>query len=484
MRPGLTSFLSLLGGLALGVVACSSSTAPEEGSGGSTTSTGGMNGSGGSTVPPANAVTYTPVGGTAPGPSSILGSVLTSPPPGARGIVNRFDHTIRLYLPGADVSSVIPVVVLADGVTISSPPPGPIDLSAPVTYHLSDGSTYVVSAITTPSPLAATVNGWLATGINLGNDLDAWPDEEGSWTEGVVAQEYFFDDYRTMGFNSVRIPITWGGSANPADRLSDEGAASVVNPTFMSRVDTVTGWAIDAGLTVVINAHHEDWIRTLTGPAYQAQKPRFMALWTQIAEHFKSWPPQLVFEILNEPNAAMTNDDVNDLNATILGIIRITNPERTVILGANDWNAMSALQDGRFSVPASANDPHIIVNFHNYDPWSFCGNAIGTWGSASDVAAMARGLDSVAAWASARGVPLYMGEYGVTMAYAGTITDPASRTAWYRQVSNMARAREISMAIWDQHATFDPSITYGDMKVYDRVKRTCDRVELDAVFGR
>jgi aryl-phospho-beta-D-glucosidase BglC (GH1 family) len=451
---------------------------------GGQTGTGDFQSSGGSTVPPASPVTYTPVGGTAPAPSSILGFALTSPAPGARGIVNRFDHTIKLYLPGADVSSVMPVVVLADGVTIRSPPPGPIDLSAPVTYHLSDGSAYAVSAITTPAPPAATVNDWLGTGINFGNDLDAWPGEEGSWTEGVVAQEYFFDDYRTMGFESVRIPITWGESANTAERLSDEGASSMVNPTFMSRVDTVTGWAIDAGLTVVINAHHEDWIRTLTGSAYQAQKPRFVALWTQIAEHFKSWPPQLVFEILNEPNAAMTNGDVNDLNATILGIIRVSNPDRTVILGANEWNAMSALQDGVFSVPVPASDPHIIVNFHNYNPWSFCGNAIGTWGSVSDVATMASDLDNVATWAKARGVPLYMGEYGVTMAYAGTITDPASRTAWDRQVSNMARARGISMAIWDQHDTFNPSITYGDIKVYDRVKRTCDRVEIDAVLGR
>ena len=424
---------------------------------------------------------FMPVGGKAPAAETILSFTVASP--AVRGIVNRFDHTIKLFIPGASVANIVPTIGLKSGITVVSPTTPSIDLSSPVTYVLSDGSSYVVSASIAASPTAATVDAWLGKGINLGNDLDAWPNGEGSWTEGVVAQEYMFDDFKTMGFDSVRIPITWGASANKADRLSDAGFSSIVNPVFMARVDTVAGWGLDAGLAVVINAHHEYWIRTTTGTSYTAQKPRFEALWTQIAEHFKSWPPQLVFEIINEPWGDMTNADVNDLNATILAIIRTSNPTRTVILGANSWNSMFAMQDGVFTVPSPASDPYIIANFHNYNPYSFCGYSTGTWGSTGDIASMSSDLSNAATWASSRGVPLYMGEYGATVVYKGLITDPTSRTAWYREVSRIAKGLGISMAIWDHHLAFDINNIYGDLMVYNRATRECDRTILNAVMG-
>ena len=80
-----------------------------------------------------------------------------------------------------------------------------------------------------------------------------------------------------MGFDSVRIPITWGGANKTEERL-DSASPYSVDPSFMSRVEELAGWAIDAGLTVVINAHHEDWIRTKTGSNLIAAKPRFEAL--------------------------------------------------------------------------------------------------------------------------------------------------------------------------------------------------------------
>jgi endoglucanase len=422
----------------------------------------------GTTGTPASAAgtSYAAVVGTAPAAESILAFNLASP--AVRGIVNRFDHSIRLYLPaGSGLTSLTPVILLAAGVTVSSPPAGPVDLSAPVVYTLSNGASYTVQAFAA-TPTAATVNAWLGTGINLGNDLDAWPGEEGSWTGGVVARKYFFDDYRNLGFNSVRIPITWGGRT---DRLTDAGAASQVSGAFMDRVETLAGWGIDAGLAVVINAHHEDWIRTLDHAGYLGKKARFVALWTQIAERFKSWPPQLVFEILNEPQGAMTNADVNDLNAAVLAVIRASNPTRVVIIGGNSWNSIASLQDGVFAVPA---DPLLIATFHNYNPWSFAGQSAGTWGSAADIAAMDRDLSGVAAWAAAHGnIPLYMGEYGVTFQSGSQKTDLGSRAAWYRQVSRLAKAKGISRVAWDDS---------GDFKLYDRVARTYDSAAIPAVL--
>lgn len=417
-------------------------------------------------------VDYVPVTGAVPGTASILSASLVTP--SARGIVNRFTHAISFYLPETDPSnltSLTPSFVTAAGVTVVSPLPGAAcDLSAVMSVTLSDGSSYTMQAFKT-TPSAATVDGWIGSGINLGNDLDAWPGAEGSWTNGVVAQQYFFDDYARMGLASARVPVTWGMAANPADRL-DSVSPYNVNPSFMSRVDTVAGWGIDAGLTVVVNAHHENWIRTLTGSALTAQLPRFEALWKQIAQHFAYWPPQLVFEIINEPQGEMTDTDVNTLNNAILPIIRDSggfNATRIVIIGADNYNSMYTLQDGVFSVPS---DPYIIVNFHDYNPWTFAGESIGAWGSAADIAAMTSDFAGVASWAQTKGVPLFMGEYGVTFQYNGAKTDLPSRALWYKNMRLLAKSKGMAMTFWDD---------YGDFKIYDRANRSYDTSVLPTV---
>ncbi len=421
---------------------------------------------------------YVPVTGASPLPESLVSFSVNVQSVNYRAVVNRFTHAVTLYLPpGTSVTSLTPSITTATGLTVS--PSGAQDFSAPVTYKVSDGSTYTVTVNTTV-PSAAQVNSWLGTGINLGNDLDAWPGDEGSWTNGVVAQKTFFDDYKNLGFSSVRVPITWGMASNPSDRLSATSPYSI-NPAFLARVDQVAGWGIDAGLTVVINAHHENWIRTLTGSAMTAQLPRFEALWTQIAQHFAGWPPQLVFEILNEPQppagsstGGMTNADLKVLNQDILNIIRKYDPTRVVIVGANQWNSLSSLVGGTFSLPvdSAAGGPYLIATFHNYNPWSFAGQSSGTWGSSDDIASMKAQLDIAAAWGKQNNVPLYMGEYGVTHQYNGMSTDPTSRIAWYTQVTQLARADGISMALWDD---------YGDFKLYGRVSRTFESAVLKAV---
>jgi endoglucanase len=416
---------------------------------------------------------YIAVTGADPLPESILGASLVAP--AARGIVNRFDHTITFFLPaGADLSALTPIFRTAAGVTVRSQASGSVlDLRSAATVSLSDGSSYKVQAFAR-TPMAAELNAWIGTGINLGNDLDAWPGPEGSWTGGVVVQKYFFDDYRKMGFDSVRIPITWGGAKKASERLDSE-PPYIVDPSFMSRAEELAGWAIDAGLTVVVNAHHEDWIRTKTGSNLTAAKPRFEALWRQIAERFKDWPPQLVFEVLNEPNGPITEAELVALNADILGIIRSSggfNETRTVILGGNSWNSMAALRDKAFALPA---DSHIIATFHNYNPWSFAGESSGKWDSRADAAQMTQDLSAVAKWAADRGTPLYMGEYGVTLLFKGKKTDLDSRSAWYRSVRSAAKSLGISMAIWDD---------FGDFKIYDRQGRTYDDSVIPTVTAR
>ena len=88
-------------------------------------------------------------------------------------------------------------------------------------------------------------------GINLGNTLE--PPDEGGWNNGP-AQEHYFDLYRDAGFDVVRIPVRWDGH-------TDYDPPYHVDTRWMDRVEEVVDWGLERDLFIVINAHHESWIK-------------------------------------------------------------------------------------------------------------------------------------------------------------------------------------------------------------------------------
>lgn len=383
--------------------------------------------------------------------------------PATRATVNQDAKTITLHVPaGTAVTSLAPKIQLAAGCSIAPASDAPQDFSQAVTYTVTDAQsqqTQFTASVDASVPTATEVAAMLGNGINLGNTLDA--PNEGEWTNGVKAQEGYFVDYKNAGLQSVRIPITWGAHFGTS-------APYTVDPTFLARVEQVAGWGVDRGLTVVINAHHEKWLKA----DYAGQKARFQALWTQISNHFAAWPPQLVFEILNEPQDKMTAADVNDVNATILPIIRAKNPTRTVIIGAGEMNGLWALINSGFAVP---NDTHLIATFHYYTPWNFAGLSQGTWGTANDLASIENDFTAIETWSSTNQIPLYMGEYGAIIRTGGITTDAASRLKWYSEVPKRAKAHHIALAAWEDS---------GDFGIYHRGTRSWETAILDAISGK
>ncbi len=100
----------------------------------------------------------------------------------------------------------------------------------------------------------------LGIGINIGNDLDVYgvdPSEaptldeyERAWGNVPVTQEVF-SCIKKAGFKTVRIPVTY------SDHMDDEG---IIDNEFMGRVKDVVDMALDEGLYVIIDTHHEKFI--------------------------------------------------------------------------------------------------------------------------------------------------------------------------------------------------------------------------------
>src|SRR5262249_46526132 len=96
-------------------------------------------------------------------------------------------------------------------------------------------------------------------------------------------------------------------------------------------------------------------------------KDRFLALWKQIAEHYKSAPDGVAFELLNEPKDKATTTVLNPIYAQAIALIRKSNPKRTLFVGPGKWNQASELVNLRLP----DDDDNLIVTVHSYDPFYF-----------------------------------------------------------------------------------------------------------------
>src|SRR5690606_14235339 len=140
-------------------------------------------------------------------------------------------------------------------------------------------------------------------------------------------------------------------------------APYTIDPRFFERVDQVIGQAHAEGITVVINVHHYDELAN--DPA--GHRERFEALWSQIADHYQDYPANLLFEPLNEPHARLNASVWNEILDETITTIRNTNPTRTLIVGPANWYNINALS----SLALPADDEHLIVTVHFYEPFQF-----------------------------------------------------------------------------------------------------------------
>ena len=274
-------------------------------------------------------------------------------------------------------------------------------------------------------------------GINIGNALDA--PEEGMW--GVYIKDEYFSIIREAGFDTVRIPIRWSAHA-------DQNQPYKIDEEFFSRVDHIVNEALKQNLTTIINIHHyEEIMRDPVG-----HRDRFMAMWRQISEHYRDYPENLYFELLNEPHEALTSDLWNDFLAEAISIIRETNPTRKIIVGPADWNNVHRLKDLAFP----EDDENIIVTFHFYTPFEFTHQGaewvspsppVGReWlGTEEEQKQIRDELEIAVQWALEHGnVSLFLGEFG-----AYSKADMNSRVKWTYFVAREAEKRNIAWCYWE-----------------------------------
>ena len=331
-------------------------------------------------------------------------------------------------------------------------------------------------AMTAAQQVAAMNVGW-----NLGNTLDSY----GTWIDNVTPQAVetawgnpqttraMIAAVRERGFNTIRIPVTWA-------QFTDNNGN--VDPAWMSRVHEVVDWALDEGLYVILNVHHDTgehgsdkvcWIIADTG-TYSSVQSRFANLWTNIANEFKDYDNRLMFEGYNEMldmnnswNAPTTGngayDAVNSFAQLFVDTVRATggnNSTRNLIVNtyvaSTDQNVLNA-----FVLPTDTVADHLICEVHAYTPWQFCsheGDASYTSFDQNCQSAIDGMMNAVASFSSSRGVPVIIGEFGVES--QNNDADRASYAAYYIQ---QATSHGIRCIWWDNGIS-----DYGGYAILDR----------------
>jgi endoglucanase len=249
---------------------------------------------------------------------------------------------------------------------------------------------------------------------------------------------------KEAGFNNVRIPI------HPFNK-TDGGAGFILKPAFFELLDTAVNRSLANDLIPIIDFHEHNAMQK--DPI--GTKPMFLAIWTQLAEHYKDAPGKVLFEIANEPN--MKPELWNEILAEAHTVIRQSNPNRTLLIGTVYGNQIKYLKD--LKIPA--NDKNVIVTIHYYMPIEFTHqgaewsknykNISGLeWPSEkSGEQEIINDFNQAQEWSKANGIALHLGEFGT---YNKSAMD--SRIRWTRFVARQADKLNWAWSYWEMNQGF------------------------------
>lgn len=303
----------------------------------------------------------------------------------------------------------------------------------------------------------------ITVGWNLGNTFDAKGkglSAETAWGNPKTTKE-MLDSIKAMGFNIIRIPVTWEGHLDADDNIDVE---------WLDRVQEVVDFTIDEDTFVIINLHHETW----NYPFYDNQDAataKMKKLWGQIAERFKDYDEHLIFEGQNEPRKVGTNlewgggddegwDVVNATNAAFVETVRASggnNAKRHLMIPGYCATSDLSAPD---KIVLPEGDDKIIVSVHAYLPYTFALSDTPSSKFTSERPNATRDIDALAENLKAKyidkGIAVIIGETG-----ARNKDNLESRIDWANYYTSTMRKAGVSCIWWDNGSFFGSGENFG-----------------------
>ena len=284
----------------------------------------------------------------------------------------------------------------------------------------------------------------MGIGINLGNTFESYGDWIKETGDGSAKSYYtawgspevtygMIEGLYNEGFRVLRVPVHWFNLMDDDYNISDE---------YMEVVKKTVDNALEIGFYVILNLHHDERGLFKNMPTDKENSMKhYLKIWAQVADAFKDYDDYLMFESLNEE--ACWDDIYNrwgpepersegqkkalalnsEINQQFVSFIRTTggyNNKRHLLLAGYCTDTFETVNE-LFKLPY---DPvnRFAVSIHYYIPSTFTiltedadwGKASSTWGTAAELKELNTNLDLIKARFIDNGVPVIIGEYGVT----------------------------------------------------------------------
>ncbi|MBN1997413.1 cellulase family glycosylhydrolase [candidate division KSB1 bacterium] len=304
-----------------------------------------------------------------------------------------------------------------------------------------------------------------------GFNLAGWFEKNSAYEIRNNFTKHDLENIAALGADHIRLPV----------RLLylNEGAPDyTLDPVFLTLLDRTVDWAEELGLHIILDNHHFD-------PAANTNQEildQLIAVWQQMAEHYKNRSSLVYYEILNEPHD-INNAIWNDIQQQIVQAIRTIDKIHTIIVGPANYYTYRDLSQ----MPVY-DDDNLIYTFHFYDPMLFThqgadwptpsmadikyvpypydagrmpelptgfegtwlGDAINEYENQGNKAFIKSLLDNAVQFRDDRQVPCYCGEFGALQWYSTT----EDRARWTKDVRQILENNRIGWSSWGYDGPF------------------------------
>ncbi len=279
-----------------------------------------------------------------------------------------------------------------------------------------------------------------------------------------------FINIKSLGCDVIRLPINLLG-------MTDGEPDYTIDPLFFYFMDQVVSWAEELEMYLILDYH------ATAGSVFKDSnlETSLLAMWTQMAEHYKNRSNYILYEIINEPHD-ISDSKWNAIQQNVLPAIRAVDDKHTIIVTPAGWGSYNNLK-----YMPELEDDNIIYSFHFYDPFLFTHQGAG-WANLASLSGVPFPYDASrmpecpedlkGTWVEnslnnsykndgtvekvqeliniaikfrdERNVPIFCGEFGVYMAKS----DPDDRVFWYGVVPPYLSENNIPWTMWDYKGGF------------------------------
>ncbi len=313
-----------------------------------------------------------------------------------------------------------------------------------------------------PSLTGEAVAAMMGLGVNVGQVF-----------ESIGANPPLFDPvrakidaYYNLGFRTFRLPVTWTAAIERRALVADATVGQVdTHHPRLAVIRALIDYVLSFEDTIIIlNAHHEESIKN-----NQASRV-LQRLWADIALVFKDRSHRLIYELLNEPHDSnggpMPAEVLRDMSRRAYDEIRDVDPQRIIVISANQWGAASELQVTwpNLEDVGGGLDPYLMATFHHYEPWAeFHSQDAVDRAYPFTEATIRAPMQTADEWRNQLGVdlPIYIGEWGVGWGKQQTTMDCNNIRFWYQSLPEAAQVFDMPTQVWDDGGWFE-IFNYGN----------------------